>query len=42
MILLGIFALNAVVILFISGILVLDHLKTRRRESKNESTANVS
>lgn len=42
LILLGILALNALVIVFISGILVLDHLKARRRGPKDESAANVS
>jgi hypothetical protein len=40
--LLGILALNALVILFITGILVHDHFKARRRESKNERPANAS
>jgi hypothetical protein len=36
---LGILALNALVILAIAGILVLDHLKTRRRTAKREASA---
>ena len=34
---LGILALNAVVILMITGILLIDHFKSRRRRGKQEA-----
>jgi len=42
MILLGILAMNLVVILFITGVLIFDHLKARRQESRDETPANAS
>lgn len=42
MILLGILALNALVILGVTGILFLDHLKSRRRAREKDAHAESS
>lgn len=39
MVFLGILALNALAILAITGILILDHFKSRRRPTKEEAPA---
>ena len=39
---LAILALNALVILAVAGILLLDHVRSRRKESKHDGPAEVS
>ena len=41
-ILMGILALNALVILAVGGILVVDHLRTRRKEPNDDAPAKAS
>ena len=42
MIFLGILALNALVIVAVACILILDHIKLRRKDSKHDTPANAS
>ena len=42
LILLGILALNALVVLGVAGILLFDHIRNRRKESKHDAHPKVS